>query len=230
MLEGGNDVEQGEALDAGGVVEGETMRDPGTAMVTDDPGTGEAEMVEQGGDVGCHGAPGVRGVGGGGARLGGLAVAAEVRADHGEPPGELRRDPVPHRAGPRVAVPEDERRARSADPDAPGGSRAGADGPEAQPRGTRRPWRGGAGRGAGAGRPSGQAPESPARSLMKRSGLGGGEGKEGGPVRPGPQATGRLHVWETMGSHDPGFRHSRRNGERPRPRNLQCTNEWTGRL
>ena len=58
----------------------------------------------QGQAVGGHGPLGVGRVVGGGGRLGRLAVAPQVGADHRVRPGQQRRHPVPGRVGPRMPV------------------------------------------------------------------------------------------------------------------------------
>ena len=51
------------------------------------------------------------------------AIAAQIRADDGEPPGQLRCDQVPHRMGLRVAMQQQQRRPGAAMTQAHGAAR-----------------------------------------------------------------------------------------------------------
>ena len=74
------------------------------AVVADHGEAPVPEGAHEGQAVGGHGPLGVGLVAGGGRRLGRLAVAPRVGADHGVRPGQQRRHPVPGGVGPRVAV------------------------------------------------------------------------------------------------------------------------------
>jgi hypothetical protein len=100
------------------VVDGQPLRDVRSAVV---PGQAEPlvpELPHQGRAVVGHGSLGVGGMVSGGDGLGRLPVAAQVRADHGEPLGQHRGDPVPGGVGPRMAVQQQDGRSAAsvADP------------------------------------------------------------------------------------------------------------------
>ena len=92
------------------------MADPAAAVVA---GEHEALVAERRHDLDHvlrHRALGVGGVLRVGGRLAAVAVAAQVGADDGEALGQRRRHAVPHGVGLRIAVQEQERRPRAADP------------------------------------------------------------------------------------------------------------------
>src|SRR5882672_11097112 len=124
----GNDVEHGDLLHRSGMVQRHAMRDPPSAVVTDDA----ERLMTQGAHrldlVLGHGALGIIDVVGKPVGLLAVAVAAQVRGDHPESLRELGRDAVPDRVGLRIAVQEEQRRShaavneidrRTARPDAP---------------------------------------------------------------------------------------------------------------
>jgi hypothetical protein len=105
-----------ERLEAVGMVEGEAVANPAAAVVPGEPEALEAERRHRPDHVGRARALAVGGVLRVRGRLAAVAVAAEVRADHGVAPGQRRRDAMPHDVGLRVAVQEQERRPGAADP------------------------------------------------------------------------------------------------------------------
>src|SRR5436190_6053371 len=124
----GNDVEHSELRHRSRVVESHAMRDPPSAVVTDD----EERFMTQGPhrlDLALgHGALGIVAVAVKPAGLFAVSVAAQVGGDHPESLRELGRDAVPDRVGLRIAVQQEQRRShapvdeidrRAARPDAP---------------------------------------------------------------------------------------------------------------
>ena len=92
------------------VVERHAVRDAGAAVVAGDEEALEAERAHDLDLVLGHGAERVVGVVAAAARLGAVAVAAQVGRDDREVLGEPRRDLVPHDVGQRVAVQQQQRR------------------------------------------------------------------------------------------------------------------------
>ncbi len=111
-----NAIEDDEALHGIGVVQRETVRHAGAAVVPDHREPVVAELAHEFHAVLRHDPLGVREVVGGRGRFGGLAVAAQVRADHRVTRGEQRRDHVPRRVSTRMTVQQHHRRARAAVP------------------------------------------------------------------------------------------------------------------
>jgi hypothetical protein len=109
------DVQHGDALDDGGMIQAKPMRDPATAVVPGDPKTREAERAHQLDLIARHRPLRIIGVTLAAVRLRRVAVAAQIAAHDGEALREARRDGVPHRVRLRVAVQQEQRRAAAAD-------------------------------------------------------------------------------------------------------------------
>ena len=103
-LERRRDVEHGERAHALAKVARQAMADAPAAVVADDVEAEEAERLHHFGHVERHRALGVVGVPRHAARLGRIAVAAQVGADHCVVACERRGDLVPHRVRLRIAV------------------------------------------------------------------------------------------------------------------------------
>ncbi len=113
-LERGRDVEHGERLHAARVVARQAVRHASAAVVAHGVELDEAERLHGLHHVERHGALRVVGVPGHAARLGRVAVAAQVRTHHGVVARERRRDLVPHRVRLGVAVQQQHRRSIAA--------------------------------------------------------------------------------------------------------------------
>ena len=117
LLDGGDDVERAQPLDAVGVVEREAVGDPSAAIVAHDGEPVVAERRHEGDDVGRHRALGVHGVLGVVGRRARAAVAAQVGHHHGVALGQRRARPgasTRRAAGSRAAARRACRRRRCA--------------------------------------------------------------------------------------------------------------------
>ena len=114
-MPGGHDVQHGQPLDGRRVIQHQPVRDPGAAIVADQAEPAEAELAHQPDlvlghrSLGVHLACGVR------LGLGRVAVAAQVSDHDGVVPGQAGGDLPPHQVVLRVAVQQQQRRARPGD-------------------------------------------------------------------------------------------------------------------
>lgn len=99
-----DDIEQGEALHPPGMVDGQPVRDPGDTVMAGKKEAAVAKMLDDLDHVLRHLVLRVGRMAGGGGRLEGTAIAAQVRADDRVSPGQLRRDLVPHGMCLRIAM------------------------------------------------------------------------------------------------------------------------------
>jgi hypothetical protein len=114
------DVEHGDAAHAPAMVARQAMRHPAAAVVANDVEALVAERAHHLGHVLGHRALGIVGVVGQALGLGGIAIAAQVRADNGVVARELRRHLVPHGVGLRIAMQEQHGLAAPAVPEVDG--------------------------------------------------------------------------------------------------------------
>ncbi len=114
VLDRRDDVQNGEFSHPVGIVQGDAVRQPRTAVVPGQHERIETEVVHHRHHVARHLDLGIRRMIRRRRRLERKAVAAQVRADHGEALRQGWRDKVPHRVRLRVAVQQQQRRARAA--------------------------------------------------------------------------------------------------------------------
>ena len=94
-----HDVEHGELLDGVGMIERQAIGDASAAVMPGDGEALEAEMAHEGDLVARHRPLRIGLVIRRRRRLGAVAIAAQIRRDHGEIPRQPRRDLVPHDVG-----------------------------------------------------------------------------------------------------------------------------------
>src|SRR5580658_4676986 len=114
-MPGGHDVQYGQSLDGLRVVQDQPVRDPGTAVVADQAEPAEAELAHQPDLVPRHEPLGVHAAFGVRLRLGRVSVAAQVSGHDGVVLGQAGGDLPPGQVVLRVAVQQQQRRARPGD-------------------------------------------------------------------------------------------------------------------
>ena len=107
------DVEDGEAVDAGRMVERHAVGDAAAAVVAGDREVREAQPLHDDRHVARHGALRVGRMVQRGRRAAASPVAAKIGADHGEVAGQQRRHAAPHEVGLWKAVQQQDRGARA---------------------------------------------------------------------------------------------------------------------
>ena len=106
-----HDIEHGQLLDGLGMIQRQAIGDAPAAVMPGDGEALEAELAHEGDLVARHGPLGIGLVIGRRRRLGAVAIAAQIRRDHGEVPRQPGRDSVPHDMGLGMAVQQQQRRA-----------------------------------------------------------------------------------------------------------------------
>ena len=107
---GRDDVQDRQPRYRPGVVQGHPQRHPGAAVMPGHREPAESQRRHHGDLVLGHGALGVALMLRAARRLAAVPVPAKIRAHHREPPGQHRRDLVPHHVSLRIAVQQQHRR------------------------------------------------------------------------------------------------------------------------
>src|SRR6185437_8504450 len=116
-LGGRDDVEEGRALDAVGMIETQAMKDARAAVVPHRLKPLETELAHQFGLIGGHGALAVAGMVFARGWLRAVAITAQVGTNHREVPRQRRRQLVPHGVGLGISMQQQKRRSPAARPE-----------------------------------------------------------------------------------------------------------------